>query len=122
MASSQEPNNNTAKQDIVDLGIYYLDLLVCPLDFIHKVRRHRMPYHLLKCKKNFPDKILCPHGHFYYCDKHEMAKHVEICPFKPKMVQESQIQGVTQVQQAGPNCLTHNYDVDNYKTDEPYWD
>lgn len=122
MASSQELNNST-KQELVDFGIHYLDIVVCPLDFNHKLRRHRLPYHLLKCKKNYPDKIQCPYGHYYYCDKHEMANHLITCPHKPKMVLAEEMHpNIIQAQHTKNDNLIHNYDVDNYAIDEPYWD
>lgn len=116
MASSQGFNNLSSKEDHVDLGKHYLDIVLCPFDSNHKLRRHRMPYHLLKCKKNFPDKIQCPHNHLFYCDKNEMAKHVETCPFNILQTNE------TQTRQDRACSLTHNYDLDNYKINEPYWD
>lgn len=123
MASSQEVKNNSSKQELVDFGIYYLDIVVCPLDSNHKLRRHRLPYHLVKCKKNYPDKIQCPYGHYYYCDKHEMANHLLTCPHKPKMVLAEEIHPeIIQAQHARNDNLIHNYDVDNYEIDEPYWD
>lgn len=123
MASSQELNHDYSKQEIVDFGIYYLDMVMCPLDSNHKLRRHRLPYHLLKCKKNHPGKIQCPYGHYFYCDEHEMANHLQTCPHKPKMVlAEEMLPETIQTQHTRNDNLIHNYDVDNYKIDEPYWD
>lgn len=111
----------SSKKEIIDFSIYYLDIVECPLNPHHKLRRHRLPYHLVKCKKNYPDKIPCPYGHYYYSEKHEMANHLLTCLHKPKTVQLEDPQ-VLQVQHVRDENIKYNYDVDNYEIDEPYWD
>lgn len=117
------PNNSTpSKMESIDFGIYYMDVVQCPLDPNHKLRRHRLPYHILKCKKNFPDKVKCPYGHYYYSNKEEMAEHLQICSHKPRMPQAEEMQHMLKVQYSRDANINYNYDVDNYKIDEPYWD
>lgn len=123
MASSQENYCDSQKPEVIDFGIHYLDLVECPLNSNHKLRRHRLPYHLLKCKKDFPNKKQCPYGHYYYFDEHEMANHLQTCPHRPKVVQAEEMQPhILQAQHNRNKNLSHNYDVDNYNIDEPYWD
>lgn len=122
MDSSQESNSVSGNQEIVDLGNYYLDLVQCPLDPNHTLRRHRLPYHLFKCKKNFPNKVKCPYGHFYYADEHEMAHHLKICTHKPQVLTEEIHANLLQSKQARNKNIKYNYDIENYKIDEPYWD
>lgn len=73
MSSEKEGSNEPSNLEIIDFGIDYMDMVQCPLNPNHKLRRHNLPYHLVKCKKMFPDKIRCPYGHYYYLEKHEMA-------------------------------------------------
>jgi len=124
MSSSQDSRNDDPSTcEIVDFGIYYLDIVPCPLDPNHKLRRHRLPYHILKCRKNFPDKVQCPYGHYYYLEKQEMANHLQTCPHKPRTAQAEEMQPYNvQAQQARNENIKYNYDVDNYTIDEPYWD
>ncbi|KAF0749269.1 Uncharacterized protein FWK35_00017086 [Aphis craccivora] len=123
MSSEKEISNEQSNQEIIDFGIYYLDMVQCPLNPNHKLRRHRLPYHLLKCKKMFPNKIQCPYGHYYYLEKHEMANHLQTCPYKPRSVQAEEMQPyVVQAQRARNENIVYNYDVDNFEIDEPYWD
>ncbi|VVC43382.1 TRM13/UPF0224 family, U11-48K-like CHHC zinc finger domain,Zinc finger C2H2-type [Cinara cedri] len=114
--ATQEVDNILAKEELVDFSIYYLDLVECPLDPNHKLRRHRLPNHLMKCKKSFPNKIKCPYGHYFYTEKDEMANHLQICSYKPKI---SRVE-VKPIQKS--KNINYNYDVDNYECQEPYWD
>jgi len=66
----------------------------------------------------FSDEIQCPYGHYYYLEKHEMAKHLQKCPQKPRSFQSDEI---VQAQRARNKNIIYNYDVDNFKIDEPYW-
>lgn len=84
MASEKEGNNEPSNHEIIDFGINYMDMGQCPLDPNHKLQRYHLPYHLVKCKKMFPNKIQCPNGHYYYLEKHEMVKHLQICLHKPR--------------------------------------
>lgn len=119
----QELNNRSVKRESLDLSIFYLDIVECPLNPCHKLRRHRLGFHLMKCKKSFPDKIECPYDHYYYLDKHDMANHLQICPHKPKAPQakESRTQVIESWNARSLN-LSYNYDVNNFQTLEPSWD
>lgn len=112
---------SSTKREIIDFSIYYLDIVECPLNPDHKLRRHRLPYHLIKCKKSFPNKVKCPYGHYYYLEKHEMASHLQTCLHKPKTSQANDPH-VLQAQHLRNTYIKRNYDVDNYEIDEPYWD
>lgn len=123
MSSEKEISNEQSNQEVNEFGIYYLDMVQCPLNPHHKLRRHKLPYHLLKCKKMYPDKIKCPYGHYYYLEKHEMANHLQTCPYKPRSVQAEEMQPyIVQAQRARNKNISYNYDVDNFEIGEPYWD
>ncbi|KAL4122721.1 hypothetical protein QTP88_015004 [Uroleucon formosanum] len=124
MSSSQDSRNDDPSTcEIVDMGIYYLDMVQCPLDPNHKLRRHRLSYHIAKCRKNFPDKVQCPYGHYYYTKKQDMANHLLTCSHKPRTAQAEEMQPYKlQAQRARNENINYNYDVDNYTIDEPYWD
>lgn len=124
MSSSQELNFNSSNRELVDFGVYYLDIVQCPLNPNHKMRRQKLPYHMLICEKNFPEKTQCPFGHYYYAHNHEMANHLKICPHKPRIqAVEMQQHDIVQAQrERNKNILVNNYDDNNFKLDEPYWD
>lgn len=113
----------SSKQEAMDLSIYYLDMVMCPLNPTHQLRRHKLSQHLLKCRKSYPDKIQCPYGHFYYTDKDKMANHLQTCTFKPSISYTEEMQPhVQEARNAREKNIKYNYDVDNYTIDEPYWD
>lgn len=121
MASSEK--NDSSNHELVDFGIYYLDMVQCPLNANHQLRRHRLPYHLLKCKKNYPDKLQCPYGHYYYLDKQDMANHLLTCSHKPRVAGAEDMQPhAVQARRIRNENMIYNYDVDNYEIEEPYWD
>lgn len=120
MSSSQEFNSK--QEEVVDFGIYYLDIVKCPLDPHHKLRRNRLPYHIAKCKKNFPDKECCPFNNTHYFDKCDMIKHLSTCPQKPKLILSSMQSDLLQAERTRNENIVYNYDVNNHVTEEPYWD
>ncbi|XP_059499668.1 gametocyte-specific factor 1-like, partial [Stegostoma tigrinum] len=67
------------------------DLLQCPYDKNHHIRACRFPYHLVKCRKNFPDKARnlesCPFNARHRIPKAEMKHHITICADK-KVIEE----------------------------------
>ncbi|XP_048449627.1 gametocyte-specific factor 1, partial [Rhincodon typus] len=67
------------------------DLLQCPYDKNHQIRACRFPYHLVKCRKNFPDKARnlesCPFNARHRIPKAEMKHHITICADK-KVIEE----------------------------------
>ncbi|XP_050539383.1 gametocyte-specific factor 1-like [Daktulosphaira vitifoliae] len=122
-SSSLINTNLDSSRETVDLSIYYLDLIECPLDPVHKVRRHRLPNHLLKCRKNFPTKQKCPFGHFFYLEQNEMANHLQNCPYKPRIVQAEEMQPQNMENEYNrEQNIKYNYDVNNFTTEEPMWD
>lgn len=123
MSLPQNSAPDPSKNESIDFGIYYLDMVECPLDPNHKLRRHRLPFHIMKCRKNYPDKVQCPYGHYYYLNKEEMGNHLKICTHKPKMPQAEEMQlHMVDVQYSRKANVQYNYDVNNYEIDEPYWD
>ncbi|XP_060677051.1 gametocyte-specific factor 1-like isoform X1 [Hemiscyllium ocellatum] len=67
------------------------DLLQCPYDQSHRIRACRFPYHLVKCRKNFPDKARnlesCPFNARHRIPKAEMKHHITVCVDK-KVIEE----------------------------------
>uniref|UniRef100_UPI00398EE4D6 gametocyte-specific factor 1-like n=1 Tax=Pristiophorus japonicus TaxID=55135 RepID=UPI00398EE4D6 len=59
------------------------DLLQCPYDKNHHIRACRFPYHLVKCRKNYPDKARnlesCPFNARHRIPKAEMKHHITNC-------------------------------------------
>ncbi|XP_070534152.1 uncharacterized protein [Ptychodera flava] len=66
------------------------ELLMCPYDPVHRVAAKRFPYHLMKCKKNFPTVILepCPFNARHLVKKHEYRHHLCTCPDKVMLEQD----------------------------------
>ncbi|XP_042200252.1 gametocyte-specific factor 1 isoform X2 [Callorhinchus milii] len=58
-------------------------LVLCPYDPSHKIRSSRLPYHLVKCRKNHPEmaKILrvCPYNARHQIPHTEFQQHVAHC-------------------------------------------
>ncbi|XP_053485194.1 gametocyte-specific factor 1 isoform X1 [Ictalurus furcatus] len=58
-------------------------LLQCPYDSNHKIRACRLPYHLIKCKKNNPQLAselwTCPFNARHLMPKHELSGHMSTC-------------------------------------------
>ncbi|XP_078333610.1 uncharacterized protein LOC111137948 isoform X2 [Crassostrea virginica] len=72
------------------------EMMTCPLDKAHRVLVKRMPYHLMKCKKNFleDDVETCPFNALHVMLKPGLRSHLETCPnkadFEAHMAYESQ--------------------------------
>ncbi|KAL0273987.1 UNVERIFIED_CONTAM: hypothetical protein PYX00_006533 [Menopon gallinae] len=60
------------------------DFVCCPFEKSHVIRRHRLPYHLQKCKKNHPDVKLdaCSYNFSHLISKTDLVEHLESCPSK----------------------------------------
>ncbi|KAH9508305.1 hypothetical protein Btru_050771 [Bulinus truncatus] len=60
------------------------EMMVCPYDDSHVISPLRMPYHLLKCRKNFPtmDMAVCPFNALHEVLKPELRYHILHCPDK----------------------------------------
>ncbi|XP_059154897.1 uncharacterized protein LOC131940273 [Physella acuta] len=59
-------------------------LVECPYDPSHMITPLRMPYHLLKCRKNHPftDFVVCPFNACHEVNKAELKYHMSNCPDK----------------------------------------
>lgn len=57
-------------------------LMVCPYDESHRIKAKRFQHHLLKCRKNHPDKdfVTCPFNAKHVMLRHEIRYHVSRCP------------------------------------------
>uniref|UniRef100_A0A8C4Q1U9 CHHC U11-48K-type domain-containing protein n=1 Tax=Eptatretus burgeri TaxID=7764 RepID=A0A8C4Q1U9_EPTBU len=64
----------------------------CPYNKNHIVRASRFPYHLIKCKKNFPliarEMGTCPFNARHLLPKPEMQNHLMVCPDKCRIHQD----------------------------------
>ena len=62
------------------------ELISCPLNPIHKVKRSSMPYHLIRCKQQVGTQNIeeCPYNssHIWLKGKKDAKKHAETCPDK----------------------------------------
>ncbi|XP_055872288.1 protein D7-like [Biomphalaria glabrata] len=60
------------------------NFMVCPYDESHVISPLRMPYHLMKCRKNYPDKemAVCPFNAIHELPKLELKYHMLQCPNK----------------------------------------
>ena len=59
-------------------------LVTCPYDPSHKVTQMRLPYHLIKCRKNHKDKEFsqCPYDAKHVILKAQFQEHLQICDKK----------------------------------------
>ncbi|XP_077990826.1 uncharacterized protein LOC144445137 isoform X2 [Glandiceps talaboti] len=66
------------------------EVLPCPYDISHRIRRKRFPHHIMKCKRNFPLVVLdtCPFNARHLVPKHELRHHMSICPGKTALEQD----------------------------------
>ncbi|EAT41705.1 AAEL006678-PA [Aedes aegypti] len=58
------------------------ELVTCPYNKEHRIIRYRLPYHIIKCKKQYVGKQLepCPFNAMHLVDKNEMTAHIKDCP------------------------------------------
>lgn len=65
------------------------ELVTCPFDPVHRVQRKRMPYHIVKCKKNFESSGInfktCPFNERHIIPKGEYSYHLEHCEDKGRL-------------------------------------
>lgn len=57
------------------------EILVCPYNNSHCIIRHRMPKHLVKCRKNYagPRLLACPYNAMHLMQEHELTDHFKEC-------------------------------------------
>jgi len=58
------------------------DLIRCPYNRSHHVRVRRMPYHLIKCRKNHQgvQYSRCVYNANHLFRETEIRRHLEVCP------------------------------------------
>ena len=58
------------------------ELMICPFDEVHKIKAKRFQHHLLKCRRNHPDKdfVSCPFNAKHLMLRSEVQNHVTRCP------------------------------------------
>ncbi|XP_046377023.2 translation initiation factor IF-2-like isoform X1 [Haliotis rufescens] len=73
-----------------DLSIDPEELEPCPYDKAHMVRRKRMQYHLMKCRKNHTAKdfATCPFNATHEMPRPELRFHIATCPNKAVLERE----------------------------------
>uniref|UniRef100_A0A2Y9D105 CHHC U11-48K-type domain-containing protein n=1 Tax=Anopheles arabiensis TaxID=7173 RepID=A0A2Y9D105_ANOAR len=59
------------------------EMLICPYNESHVIVRHRMPYHLAKCKKHHDANQslqTCPFNAMHVMPKENIRTHIQSCP------------------------------------------
>lgn len=57
------------------------DMAVCPFNGDHKLVRHRMPYHIVRCRRNYrgPALVACAFNAMHLMPAAQMADHLAEC-------------------------------------------
>lgn len=57
------------------------NIISCPYNAEHRMRRHRMPYHIVNCRLTYsgPPLIGCPYNAMHMVPASEMATHLASC-------------------------------------------
>jgi len=56
------------------------DLVTCPYNVAHTIKKTRMQGHLLKCRKNYPGEfVVCTYNATHHIRKEELLFHLETC-------------------------------------------
>lgn len=58
------------------------NVITCPYNSSHRIVRHRMPYHIIKCVKNYkgPPLDRCPFNAMHRVLPEKMKDHIKDCP------------------------------------------
>lgn len=58
------------------------EYVTCPYNPQHRLVRHRMPYHIVKCKKNYfgPPLDVCPFNAMHMVPSTDIMEHMQNCP------------------------------------------
>ncbi|BFZ21611.1 hypothetical protein BsWGS_24650 [Bradybaena similaris] len=66
------------------------EFIVCPYNDAHVIAAIRMPYHLIKCRKNYPmmDLVVCPFNANHEVNKPELKQHMLYCPNRTLLERE----------------------------------
>jgi len=58
--------------------------LTCPYNRAHQIRPERMQYHLIKCRKQFPELslVVCPYNATHHVPRADEHQHLLSCPDK----------------------------------------
>lgn len=58
------------------------EIMTCPYNPQHRLIRHRMPYHIVKCKKNYtgPPLDVCPYNAMHIVAHSAIVEHMQNCP------------------------------------------
>lgn len=57
-------------------------LRTCPYNPAHQIRPERIQYHLLKCRRNYPDMsmVICPYNATHHVNIRDEQAHMRQCP------------------------------------------
>jgi len=57
------------------------DLVTCPYNPAHSIKKSRIQIHLVKCRRSHPDVLkICSFNATHHIPKEEMKRHLEHCP------------------------------------------
>ncbi|KAK7789235.1 hypothetical protein R5R35_013050 [Gryllus longicercus] len=70
------------------------NFVICPYDRNHIIDKMKLPYHLVKCEKNYPNIILekCPYNYTHRFPAEEMPDHILSCSARPEEFELESIQ------------------------------
>ncbi|XP_069882557.1 gametocyte-specific factor 1-like [Dipodomys merriami] len=95
-------------------------LLQCPYVKYHKIRSCRLPYHLVKCRKNHPDIAAkfatCPFNARHLVLRDQLSKHITTCMDKTSL--EDDVVNITWNQRQDKSCEN----AWQYVSSEEDWD
>jgi len=59
----------------------YEELVTCPYNKFHQIKKSRIQYHILKCKKSHPELelVICPYNATHHFPKSEEREHLLSC-------------------------------------------
>ncbi|KAK9294021.1 hypothetical protein QLX08_011218 [Tetragonisca angustula] len=55
-------------------------IVVCPYNKNHFIARSRIQKHIVKCEKQYPEKLMCPYNATHRLLKTEFEEHIVSCP------------------------------------------
>lgn len=100
--------------------------VICPYNSSHLIAQSRLPKHIVKCEKNYPEhhKIMCPYNATHRFFKHVLPEHIIICPTRnvlesemyPEPRKRGNISFALNSEISSTIDCTENWDINNDNT------